>query len=91
MIISNHHSKELLYHRELTTKEQLEYEPSEFTMYFRYKGWVYSLDDFMGCVIDHFKDGDKYWHGSLAESAFSGVVIRLESNGTRVRVGTWRN
>ena len=55
--------------------------------FFRYRGWLYSLDEFM-----RTDDGGELriagWDGSMADTYFSGVVIRLLDDGERVIVGS---
>jgi hypothetical protein len=55
--------------------------------FFRYRGDLYSLDQFMR--LGH-TDG---WDAGMATSAFSGIVIRLveDDYDARVVVGTWIN
>lgn len=53
--------------------------------FFRYKNTWYGLDQFTAYP------NDPYWHGSLADSWSSGVVVRLVDryDGPGVIAGTW--
>ena len=78
-IITNHHKRDIIYWYELTDKEKLEFDwiednghnPDEF-MFFRYKGNVYCLSDFMLCN-DHFPGN---WDGYSNDTYFSGILIK---------------
>ena len=59
-------------------------DPSEGS-FFRYRNWVYSLDQFMVNNHDDFKD----WHGHHGDSFFSGVLIKLSDCGDAVKVATY--
>ena len=54
--------------------------------FFRYKGQLYDLGEFMLCPNDTFS---AMWEGYTSESFFSGVVIRFVDDGESVIVGTY--
>ena len=88
-IITNNHWNNFLYWYELTEKEQAEFDwienPDEHT-FFRYRGWVYSLDDFM--LPNHVEELEE-WDGYRSDSFFSGVLIKLSDDGEMYQVGTY--
>jgi hypothetical protein len=70
-IKTNHHPNLLLEWDQLTPEEQAERcddEPG--SLYMRYRGVVYSTDDFM--TINWYP-----WHGVVAHTVFSGVLMRF--------------
>lgn len=80
---TNGNSRPLLFWSDLTEKEQAEFDFFDSTCgmdYFRFKGEVYSLDQFVppsgrwSCLAD----GHPYnqWDGHLPDSFFSTVVIK---------------
>lgn len=85
-IKTNNRPRDVLYFHELTQKEQAEFshEDRETCTYFRYKGYVYLLDDFVRCPPDLSTRG---WHGCHADSFFSGTVIKYTQCNERVIVG----
>ncbi|RLC12707.1 MAG: hypothetical protein DRI24_17040 [Deltaproteobacteria bacterium] len=52
--------------------------------YFNYKNHWYHISEFT--VVVHGSDLHE-WHGSLNDSAWSGVVVRLHDDNTQVQVG----
>lgn len=64
---------------------QFDYQNEEETLdgFFKYRGAWYHLDMFTR--TDMF-DG---WHGYHSDSAFSGVLIKLSSDGERVKLATY--
>ena len=60
------------------TREELE----EGCYFFKYKGWIYNLSEFMTTSVDG-------WDGALSDSYFSGIVIRISSNQESVVCGTY--
>jgi hypothetical protein len=87
-IKTNHHFRPTLFWFELTDKEKQEYdyEDAQEWSYFRYKGWAYTLADFMRVgAHSPFQGWDAYHGGSF----FSGVVIKLSDCGEAVKVGTY--
>ena len=74
VITTNSHRRPLEYWEQLTEEEQKEfdwYDPCKDTdPFFRYKGRVYCLGEFMR--TDHFEG----WDGYLMDTYFSGILIR---------------
>ena len=50
------------------------------TGFFQYLGTWYHTSQFLRCEVDG-------WHGSHSDSAFSGVLIKLSSDGELFQVG----
>ena len=69
---------------DLTPKEQAEFDHplKGESVYFRYKGWTYQLDDFQRCP-----ESLKGWDGYHSDSFFSGVVVKYV--GEKIVVGTY--
>jgi hypothetical protein len=93
MIVTNNVPRDLIDGSFLTPAERerfgyLDWEAiddgSDSATFFRYRGILYSLDEFM-------RGGADGWDASLADSFFSGIVIRLVEDGydTHVVVGKW--
>lgn len=77
-IISNHHPRATFYWHDLTPKEQREFDwikrPEESgETFFRYRGQVYCLSEFMLASGEIAKRG---WEGYSSDSYFSGVVVK---------------
>jgi len=94
-IITNNHFKEILSFFDLTEKEQNEikdnYDTIEESSFFRYRGQVYDLNEFMrvndslnGQGQDHVLYG---WDGYHNESFFSSVLVKYSSCTDAVKVG----
>ena len=86
-IITNNHWRTFLYGYELTDKERAEFDwidPEEFDChsFFRYRGWVYSLSEFMPAGFLQ----DATWDGYKGDSFFSGVAIKLSDDGEQYKV-----
>lgn len=85
-IITNNKLRENLTWRQLTPKEQTEFDyfdPSNIGNFFRYKGNVYDLDDAM------LIEGIGNWLGYYSETAFSGVLVRYASDNESVIIGRY--
>lgn len=104
-IKTNNVPRGLLYWFDLTPKEQKEFDHDERedSCYFRFKGWVYCMDNFL-CLHNkvHMPSGQEIfpgWDGYESDSFFSGIVIRYprmeqyrgepEPDVERVIVGTY--
>ena len=90
-IRSNKHWRNFLYGYELTSKEKedfdwIDQEEIETQSFLKYKGFVYSLDNFM--TIDR-NAALADWDGYAGDSYFSGVVIKLSEDGEQYQVGTY--
>jgi hypothetical protein len=90
-IKTNHQYRPVLYWDELTNKEKSEYDfdGAEESTYFRYRGWAYTLEDFM--VLRHDDPGMPFkgWDAYRGDSFFSGVVIKMSDCGEAVMVGRY--
>ena len=87
-IITNNVPRDVLLGDELTAKELEEFgylDADEIGghSFFRYRGEVYDLGEFMVAPSSPISD----WDGYLGDSAFSGVVFRYAENCERVIVG----
>ncbi|MDD1626888.1 MAG: hypothetical protein LUQ26_05345 [Methylococcaceae bacterium] len=92
-IISNNQWRFLLNWFELTDKEQKEFdwedvECMEGDTYFRYRGQVYPLSNFMRIEEDH-PLSCLNWHGYEGHSYFNGVLVKLHDCGDSVIVGRY--
>jgi hypothetical protein len=94
-IYGNNHARDFIYWHELTESEQKELDwvltsdtmtPDDWQG-FRYKGNVYSLDDFMRAPAGMFAPYD--FDGYMSDSFFSGILIRLTEDNDRVLVYTY--
>lgn len=79
-IITNNQPRPIIYWHELTSKEKqgfdylTEEEEANDSSFFRYKGWVYCLGEFM-------RDGTPAgWDGVSAQSAFDAVLVKIVDN-----------
>ena len=85
-IITNNKPRENLTWRQLTPKEQKEFDyfdPANIGNFFRYKGNVYDIDDAM------FIEGVGNWQGCYSETALSGVLIKFTPDNESVIVGRY--
>lgn len=86
-IITNNHYRHILYFCELEPSEQEElknsYDTIEESTFFRYRGQVYDLNDFMRSADDRFED----WQGYHGDSYFSAVLIKFDESCEAVKVG----
>jgi hypothetical protein len=79
-IITNHQERPLFYFHELTEKDQkialkeyYTYMNEEESRFFKYKGDLYILDDFMVAPLP-WNDWDAY----LGVTIFSGILIKIK-------------
>ena len=91
-IITNNQPRELLCASDLTAKELEEFdyldEPDELGYnFFRYRGQVYSLDNFMR--VNASDETFAGWHGSQGMTYFSGVLMRYTDCGDGCVVGRY--
>jgi len=75
-IVTNKRPRLLLDFDQLTEREQrdFDHDDAETGSYVRYKGKIYSLDEFAVAPENLRKRG---WDGVVSDSHFSGVLIRL--------------
>jgi len=87
VITTNGHWRQFRTRDEVPAKvlaDQFDYQgPDVYDGFFKYKGFWYHLDQFMRCSMDP-------WNASLADSAFTGVVIQVD-DAEQYRVGSWRS
>jgi len=94
-ITTNNHYRMILSFFDLTEKEQNEikdnYDTIEESSFFRYRGLVYDLNEFMrvndslnGKGQDHEMYG---WDGYHNDSFFSSVLVKYSSSNDGVKVG----
>lgn len=84
---TNGHYRPVLCWENLTEKERAEFDSGLFydSSFFRYKGWVYTLDDFMRVEGSPFYG----WNGYHGESFFSGVLVKYSSCMDAVKIGRY--
>ena len=90
-IITNNQSRPLIYGYELSDKEKREFDyidDIDSAQFFRYKGWVYDLNEFQR-VSDTMENchGFNGWHGFQSDSFFSGIVVKYTDDYESVIVG----
>ena len=76
---------------DLTAKEKLEFDYMEDInagLFFRYKGNVYDIGEFM-CVPDDSDPALKEWHGYTSDTYFSGVLVKFDYNQESVIVAQY--
>lgn len=89
IVITNNKPRNFISWHDLTKKEkgQFDYmtnpEESEF---FRYRGTVYELGEFMHTSADFQELG---WHGIATHSYFSGVIVKLLPDCDELIVGRY--
>lgn len=98
-IRTNNAPRDVVYFWELTTKEQAEFDyldtedAQSSASFFRYKGNVYDLGEFMRCPTSDASNpqmrdaGFHTWDGYSNDSFFSGIVVRYVQDNERVIVG----
>lgn len=91
IITTNNQEREIVYGYDLAKEEKKEFDylegdDLEYGQFFRYKGRVFDIGEFMRAP----KDGElSAWHGYSADSYFSGTVIKICDGGESVIVGTY--
>lgn len=75
-IVTNNQPRPIISWYELTENEKKEFdyltdESASYSSFFRYKGWVFTLSDF---IRDDSTDG---WHGHSAQSAWDAVLVKI--------------
>lgn len=90
-IKTNHQWRDLVYRSDVPAKvlaDQFDYhgEDEGLDGFFCYRGYWYHVDGFMRCEGNEDLKG---WHGYASDSHFSGVLIKLSSDGERVMVATY--
>lgn len=93
-IISNFQWRNFLYGYELTEAEKADFdyvEDLDSSNFIRYRGRVYSLDDFMRVEPGMLTMHGKNWHGYNSDSFFSGTLVELSDCGDQYRIATYIN
>ena len=93
-LITNNHWHSFLYSHELTEKEKQDFDWMNQDMFdscsfLRYRGRVYSTEDFMRM---DYRDNNPFpdmWHGHFSDSYFSGVLIHISSCGECYKIATY--
>lgn len=92
VIVTNSVPRPIVCAFELTQKERTKFdyldwkaidEGRDSASFVRYKGHLYDLGEFMRC------SSFEGWHGAAGDSYFSGVLIRLLSDGESVVLATY--
>lgn len=87
--------RNLLYGYELTPEERREFDyidPADFDShdFFRYKGRVYDLGEFMRCELNGAaQDEWSKWDGYSSDSAFSGILVKYSPDFEQVKIATY--
>ena len=85
-IKTNNQPRDILTWYDLTPAEQKEFDyfdPVNIGNFFRYKGNVYDIGEAMRI------EGIEDWQGCYSETAFSGVLIKISSDGETIIVGQY--
>lgn len=87
-IRTNGHYRPVLCWENLTEKECAEFDKEVFynSSFFRYRGWAYTLEDFMR--VDN-NAPFKGWDGYHSDGFFSGVLVKYSNCGDAVKVGRY--
>lgn len=92
-VITNNSPRPVLFWDDLTPEEQKEFDyvgndPYMYS-FFRYKGHVYDLGEFMR-IPDGIQYADwKDWHGYQSDTFFSGVLVKVNYSESTVIVGRY--
>jgi hypothetical protein len=93
-IKTNHKPRPTVYGWELTDKERAEFDYLDDInggSFFRYKGAVYDLGEFMR--IDHVREclPETFtgWHGYQSDTFFSGLLVRYSGDFESVVIGQY--
>lgn len=89
-IKTNFHNYPILYWDDLSKKEQQKFnyldDPMENGyMFFRYKKQVYSLESFLACTHEGFKN----WDGYHSDTYFSGILVKYNDDEISLKVATY--
>ena len=91
-IITNNHYSPILYWHDLTEAEQREhaddYDDVQDSTFFRYRGQVYDLGEFMTKTRYNNLDPELHgWDGYHNDSFFSAVLVKYSDCGDAVKIG----
>lgn len=86
-VTTNYHWHEFLHRHDVPEKvlaDQFDWldEEDGSDGFIRYRGRHYHVSEFL--MYEH-----KYWHGYISDSFFSGVFIRLSSDGEQYQIATY--
>lgn len=85
-VTTNNHWRQILYWHDLTQKEQKElqdsYDSVKESNFFRYKGQIYDLSDFVRINMPG-------WDASKPDSFFSGISVKVSECGDAIKVGQY--
>lgn len=92
-IFGNNHNVPIIYGYELSDKWKKEfdyYEPEELetNTFFKYKGWIYDLGEFMRISSNNspFEECPIKFDGYISETFFSGVLVKFTEDCDFVKV-----
>ena len=90
-IRTDHKWRDLIYRHDVpehVLKSQFDYQDAEEILdgFFCYRGYWYHLDGFM--AVNGNTDL-KDWDGYASDSYFSGVLIKLSSDGEQIKIGSY--
>lgn len=95
-VVTNNHKWPVLDASELSDTEAAEFdyldwsalrEGTDSASFFRYKGMVYDLGEFMTTRMLPEFNALRAWHGYLSDSFFSGIVVRYSEDTDYLVVG----
>lgn len=97
-ITTNNHWRNFLYGYELPEKvkpdfDWIDKEVFECSRFLKYRGWYYTLEDFMSIHNKiHYPNPPvwmKRWDGYNSDSFFSGVLIKISDDGEQYKIATY--
>jgi hypothetical protein len=93
-IKTNHQWRDLVYRHDVPADvlaSDFDYQNPEETIdgFFCYRGHWYHLDQFMPINSGTLGSPFAGWNGYAGDSFFSGVVIKLSSDGEQIKIGTY--
>ena len=98
-IKTNNRWRDPIYWHELTEKERKEFDYLDTderqieSTFFRYRGNVYDLREFMRVndMTQHAREDSGFasWHGYQSDSYFSGILIRFNDDCDQIQVATY--
>ena len=90
-LITNNHYRPILYWHDLSQAEQREhaddYDGVEDSTFFRYRGQVYDLGEFLSARGNGAHSLVNAWDGYQNDSFFSAVMVKYSECGDAVKVG----
>lgn len=91
-ITTNNHPRPIIEGYELSDSERKEFDYYDWDNimpeFFRYKGELYDLDEFMA-TSGNYPDSIKKWDGIQSDTYFSGLVIKYTPDHEHVIVGRY--